>query len=311
MANLIAVTSFVGHSLAATLVLFSLACSDSTSPDAPVLIEPAAQMVQTVQVPRTVQLTTDGGGRGVLWTSSNPRVAIVSNSGLVKTLFPGTTTITARRGSHSDAVSLTAVAARLDVGPNAASVAVHRTAVLRAIARDADGAQLLDVPMRWTSENARIASVDASTGAVQGVTPGVATISVEGGGATASLTVTVTPAERFTLTIDAAGMGNGTVRVADGGINCVIAASATSGACVGTYEWGTTVTLVATPGGAGHAFVSWARGCVGTAATCVVTIYESQTVVATFGKRLEFGRIGADSPSPVYSSSPGAGEHLK
>ena len=79
---------------------------------------------------------------------------------------------------------------------------------------------------------------------------------------------TTPPADTFSLTINLAGAG-------DGSVTC------NGGACATSYEEGTTVTLAAVAD-AGSVFAGWSgAGCTGTG-TCDVTINANTTVTATF-----------------------------
>jgi hypothetical protein len=86
--------------------------------------------------------------------------------------------------------------------------------------------------------------------------------------ATANLVV-----ESIGLGVVTLGDGSGTVTSADGEIDCRTTCSA-------QFATGTPVTLTATPD-AGSTFAGWAGACSGSG-SCVVTINESQAVIATF-----------------------------
>jgi hypothetical protein len=88
-----------------------------------------------------------------------------------------------------------------------------------------------------------------------------------------SVTVTFT-LSRFILTVEKPGIGSGTVTSAPGGINCRVA-------CAASYEYGTVVTLTATPA-LGSVFKGWS-GCDTTSdQTCTVTIGADRWVTANF-----------------------------
>ncbi|MGZ8222748.1 MAG: RHS repeat-associated core domain-containing protein [Methylobacter sp.] len=70
-----------------------------------------------------------------------------------------------------------------------------------------------------------------------------------------------------------AGTG-GTITSLQTGIDC-------SATCSAIYDWGTVVTLSATPA-TGSTFNSWTGACTGTAATCTVTLDQAQNVTASF-----------------------------
>lgn len=88
--------------------------------------------------------------------------------------------------------------------------------------------------------------------------------------------VTITPTFDITqvpLTVTVEGDGEGAVTSDVGGIDC-------GATCSATYDFGTDVTLTATPS-AGSAFTGWSGGCTGTD-PCVVTLESATDVVATF-----------------------------
>ncbi|MCL4225096.1 MAG: hypothetical protein KJZ91_11580 [Myxococcales bacterium] len=106
-----------------------------------------------------------------------------------------------------------------------------------------------------------------------------------GGGCTGTgtCTVTVTAATsvtatftltQHTLSVTRAGLGTGTVTSNPAGINC-------GTDCSEPYNYGTSVTLTASPAG-GSTFAGWSGGgCTGTG-TCTVTVTTTTAVTATF-----------------------------
>ncbi len=83
-----------------------------------------------------------------------------------------------------------------------------------------------------------------------------------------------TPLCLYTLTVDKAGSGTGTVTSNPGGVNC-------GATCAATYGGSTVVTLAAAPA-QGSVFAGWSGGgCAGTG-NCVVTMNAHATVAATF-----------------------------
>src|SRR5207245_74618 len=95
---------------------------------------------------------------------------------------------------------------------------------------------------------------------------------------TAATAVTATfDRQRFTLTVNKAGTGSGTVTSSPAGINC-------GATCSAAYDSGTVVTLTATPA-SGSTFTGWSGGgCFGTG-TCAVTMTAATTVTATFDRQ--------------------------
>lgn len=179
-------------SLVPVTVLLALACGDSTSPTTPyeqrLVITPA---IQTVQIPRTLQVSATGGSGAISWESSSEAVAVVSESGLVTARFPGDAAIIVRRGNQSATLSLTVTATRLDVEPSPASVAVDGTYPLTAMVRDANGDVLSGVPVVWSTGNGNIAIVDSSSGVVTGIANGSTTITATAGGVSGGVRVLV------------------------------------------------------------------------------------------------------------------------
>ena len=100
---------------------------------------------------------------------------------------------------------------------------------------------------------------------------GTCTVAVNG----ATAVVATFTLRQYTLTANKNGSGVGTVTSTPGSINC-------GAVCSGTFDHGTSVTLSATPTGAGNTFAGWSGGgCTGTGA-CTVTLTAATTVTATF-----------------------------
>ena len=81
--------------------------------------------------------------------------------------------------------------------------------------------------------------------------------------------------QTFSLTVSKTGTGTGSVSSSPAGITC-------GATCASSFNYGTVVTLTATPN-AGSVFSGWSgSGCTGTG-TCVVTMDAAHSVTATFG----------------------------
>jgi hypothetical protein len=86
----------------------------------------------------------------------------------------------------------------------------------------------------------------------------------------------VTPAftQRFTLTVNKAGIGSGTVTSSPNGINC-------GSTCSAPYDSGTVVTLTATPA-SGSIFFEWSGCDTVSGASCTVSMSAAKSVTANF-----------------------------
>jgi uncharacterized protein YjdB len=144
---------------------------------------------------------TDGSSQdltsGVTWTSSQPSVASMDNSGLATTISAGQTTITATFSGFTDNTTLTVVAAHLvsiTIKPSPATIAKGTKQQFTATGSFDDGStQLLTSGVTWSSSDTNIAVVD-STGMATGTGAGTATISAKSGSVTGAATLNVTGA---------------------------------------------------------------------------------------------------------------------
>lgn len=134
-------------------------------------------------------------GRRVEWRSSDARVAAVDSTGMVIGVAPGVATITVTSESRSISigvsVSLVPVA-RIDVSPSSGTVVVGQSTQLTAVLRDSIGGLLGERMVSWGTSDVSIATV-SSSGLVQGVAPGSATITVASAGKTTDVRITVQP----------------------------------------------------------------------------------------------------------------------
>jgi uncharacterized protein YjdB len=127
-------------------------------------------------------------GRVITWTSANPLLATVSDSGRVQTLGAGEVVITAANEGVSTPFTLRIVERVVSVeivGAPGTPVVAGASIQLGAVARSASGAALSGRPVTWSSGNPEIATV-SPTGTVQTLRPGQVeiTATVEGVGAT-------------------------------------------------------------------------------------------------------------------------------
>jgi len=122
------------------------------------------------------------------WSSSDGAVATVdAASGLATATGNGSTTIKATSGTVSGSatlsVSLTASVASVTVSPASATLtALGATQRYTAVARDAGGNVLPGITFTWSSSDAAVATIDASTGLATAVGNGSDTIAAVVGG---------------------------------------------------------------------------------------------------------------------------------
>lgn len=128
---------------------------------------------------------------GMTWTSTKPKVASVSESGLVFALSEGNTTVTVMAGGKTAACSITVVkgfVAVTSVGLNKTSLELVEgdTETLTATVLPDDAT---DKTVTWASSNERIVTVKG--GVVSAISPGEATVSAQAGDKTGICLITV------------------------------------------------------------------------------------------------------------------------
>lgn len=207
----------------------------------------ARQYLATVRDASGTLLT----GRSIGWSTSNVNVAIVSATGAVTALSPGTTTVTASsegRSATSTLVVLARLASAVTVTPGLASVVVGNTLTLATQITDAAGNILIDRPISFTSEAPGIATVSAN-GTVTAISPGSARIVASSEGKTGSATVQVLPVPVATLQLTPTS----TTLTTGESLTLATSARAASGALLTgrTIEWRSGAPNVATISAAG------------------------------------------------------------
>jgi hypothetical protein len=210
-------------------------------------------------------------GLGVRWTSSDESVATIDATGVATGRSAGFTTITATSGGRVGSTTLT-VGTRpslvvVRAGPGNGTVTSSPTGIDCGTSCSASYDR--DTVVTLTATPGAGFTFDGWTG---GGCSGTGTCTVR---LTANTVVTARfGIQRFTLSVNRAGNGSGTVTSSPAGINC-------GSACSATYPSGTAVTLTATPGFL-SVFVGWSGGgCSGTG-RCTVTLTGNTTVTATF-----------------------------
>src|SRR6266513_2467271 len=171
-------------------------------PVASVAVSPATASVAVGQTLQLAAMPKDSAGavlngRTVTWMSDNTSVATVSSSGQVSGVAQGSATITATSEGKSSTAAITVASgpvASVLVSPATANIRVGQTWQLTATLKDSTGNTLAGRAVTWTSSNAVVATV-SSSGLVNGVLAGTATITAtsEGKTGTAAATVTLIP----------------------------------------------------------------------------------------------------------------------
>jgi uncharacterized protein YjdB len=183
---------------------------------------------------------TDGSTQdvtnSVAWSSSASSVCTVSASAMANAVSTGTCMATATSGSVSSSATLTVTTATLSgitLTPPNPSVASGGSVQLQAVGNFSDGStQDMTSSVTYTSSKPLIAGV-TSSGRVQGLTPGSATITAKSGSISASVSATVT-----TATLQSVTVGTGSLTVAAG-----VSGQLTA---IGSYSDGSTQDLSAT-----------------------------------------------------------------
>ena len=132
-----------------------------------------------------------------IWSSSNPAVAVVSNTGLASGVATGSSTIQAALGSVVAATALSVgppVLNSITVTPTNPSILIETTQQFMAVGSYSDGStQNLTNFVTWSSSNTGVDAISASgLATANGV--GTSIVQASSSGAKGSTTLTVTPA---------------------------------------------------------------------------------------------------------------------
>ena len=173
-----------------------------------VTVTPGTASVAVTQTTPLTATVKDQSGvvltdRVVQWSTNNPAVATVSQTGVVTGVIPGTATITAATGGKSGTSTITVTllpVATVTVTPSPAIVDVGRTIQLTATTKDLLGGTLDGRTVGWQSSNTNVATV-SQTGVVTGVAVGTAVITAtsEGKSGTSNVTVQLPPVNTVTV----------------------------------------------------------------------------------------------------------------
>jgi hypothetical protein len=173
----------------------------AAGPVAQVVVTPATGTLRSVT--ETLQLTAatrDAFGNAkqgtVTWSSSNTSVLTVSAAGLATAVANGTADAVATSGSITGKATLTVAQAvtRVTISPTSPTAIVGGKVQLTAALKDAKGFAVQGGRATWASRDTSVAAVDTA-GQVTGKKEGQARVVATSGGASDSVSVTVTPAE--------------------------------------------------------------------------------------------------------------------
>lgn len=172
-------------------------------PVATVTVNPASVSIMSGATLQLTATTSDASGnvltgRAITWSSSNTLLAIVNAStGVVTGQAPGgpvTITATSEGKSGSASITVTPVpVASVSVTPASTTVGVGGIQALTATTRDANNNVLSGRTVTWNSNAPSLASVNANTGVVMGISAGSATITATSEGQSGTSSVSVTP----------------------------------------------------------------------------------------------------------------------
>jgi uncharacterized protein YjdB len=128
-----------------------------------------------------------------VWSSTDAKIATVSDSGVVVSVAPGTTTVVAKVGDMQSAseirVSIQPIA-KIEIHPETALVRVGDSQKFDIVAYGIDGRPIEGASAVFSSSNPSVAKLDP-TGRVSGLANGTATIQAAVAGTTAQATLIV------------------------------------------------------------------------------------------------------------------------
>lgn len=132
----------------------------------------------------TLKATSNDKDAKATFTSSNTKVATVSNTGVVKGVKAGTATITASYGNAKATCKVTVKAPSVKFAKKTATVYKGKTAIVKATLAGVSS-------VKYTSSNKKVATVNSKTGAVKGLKAGTVTITATSGKLKATYKLTV------------------------------------------------------------------------------------------------------------------------
>ncbi|MDQ6887061.1 MAG: Ig-like domain-containing protein [Gemmatimonadota bacterium] len=202
----------VAQAAALCVALFSVACGEHAVSTAPpsspyriaVFRVSLTPLVASVRVGKSIQLAAsplDAAGLVltspvVEWSSSDPTVVTVTQTGVVLARSAGSATIVASAEDKSSNATLTVSPAPLGgltVAPSAVALRIGQTAQPAITARDVEGTVVTNRTLTWSSFDNAVATV-SSSGVITGVNTGTTLVTATAEGQSAVISVSVTPA---------------------------------------------------------------------------------------------------------------------
>lgn len=186
---------FLFHLLTVVVTLLLAGCSEKEKEilvESIALSQPSAEMEigETLTLKATVS-PSNASYDGLNWTSTNPKVASVSTSGLVTALSEGNTIITVMAGGKTASCAITVVKGFVAV----TSISLNKTS-LEMVEGDSETLIALVLPddatdknVTWTSSDESVVTVE--NGLVSAISSGIATIKAKAGELTASCSISV------------------------------------------------------------------------------------------------------------------------
>jgi alpha-tubulin suppressor-like RCC1 family protein len=233
-------------------------------------------------------------GTGLTWSSSNPAVATVDAGGLARAAGRGTTTITvtdASGNSGSTTLTVTDLAALSVMRQGTGSGSVVSSPAGIDCGSTCSASFNADSQVTLTATAASGSSFTGWTGC-DGASGTTCTVTMSAARSVAATFDKVL----YTLTVNRADAGSGSVTSTPDGINC-------GADCSEPYTNGTSVTLTAAAA-SGSRFTGWS-GCDSVSgATCTVAMNAARTVTATFKLLYTLTVAKADLGSGTVTASP-------
>lgn len=250
-------------------------------------------------------------GREVTWTSSNPAVATVSQTGVVTGVGLGIVELTATVAGRDIPVSVSVVVPSQLITVASAGVSGRGDVVSNpaGIACFVQGAQTSgvcsasfpgDAPVRLIATPAAPGEFLNFSGDCASTTDGVCTIAAP----QAPRRVSVTFRGRQSLVVAGAGTGTGTVTTSVGGVACTVTSTSATGTCTALIAEGASVQLNAVATGT-SVFMGWTGDCAAfTGPTCTIGMDRTRTASARFSGLSAVTVRGGGTGSGTVSSSP-------